>query len=207
MEVATHTVPANLRSQDVVGLWQVGNIVVSVVADGAGGMSGGAAAASLVVEAVGACATGAESLLLAPVTWRRVLKRVSDELEQKSVGLTTAVVVATDGSNVVGASVGDSGAFWFGPRATRELTWAQYRKPLIGDGGCEPTTFTGELVAGDAVLLASDGLLKYGALPRIAQMIHAASSLESCCARLTDLVRMPNGRLQDDVGLALMRVR
>ena len=129
-------------SQDRVAVLRRGSIVVGVVADGAGGTSGGAAAATQVIDSVrGVIDRGVD--LLDPMEWKLLLEAVGLQLENGSVGQTTAAIAATDGDVVAGASVGDSAAWLVGAADHRELTAGQPRKPLLGGGRVEARPLQG----------------------------------------------------------------
>lgn len=167
-----------------------------VVADGAGGIGGGAGAAEAVIAAVGEAASrNVES-------WEQVLARVDRQL---TIGETTAVVCSVVGDVIVGASVGDSGAWLVEDSRVDDLTQAQRRKPLLGSGRAVIVPFTGRL-AGATLLLASDGLLKYASAERIAACAGGAD-LEAVARELVDLVRLRSGALPDDVAVLLARRR
>lgn len=161
------------------------------VADGAGGVGGGAAAAQAVIDAV--------------ATWddpHATIARVDELLVQRGQGQTTAVVVDVEaGGAVRGASAGDSIA-WIVDRtgAILELTSAQRRKPLVGDGA-ELVTFGGHLGAGTTLLVASDGLWKYAKAADLARLV-AGEELAAAAKALVALVSTP---LQDDVAIVLVR--
>lgn len=125
------------------------------------------------------------------------------DAQLRGVGQTTAVVAAVGGSDLRGASVGDSGAWLIGAGEVVELTSSQQRKPLIG-AGCTPVAFAADLARGATLLVASDGLLRYAKMSDIARVAQLAS-LEQAVASLIDLVRLPTGRLQDDVSIVLCR--
>lgn len=78
-----------------------------------------------------------------------------------------------------------------------ELTQGQQRKPLVGDG-CAPWRIPPTRLNGGALLVASDGLLRYA---KQLDIIRIASSedLQAAARALIDHVRLPNGTLQDDV--------
>lgn len=166
-----------------------------VVADGAGGTGGGAGAAEAVLAAV-----GASPAVWTPQGWAELLARV--DAEQRT-GETTAVVCSVVGDVIVGASVGDSGAWRIDRGVVDDLTHAQRRKPLLGSGRAVMVPFTARL--GDAtLLLASDGLLKYTSAERIVSCV-AGIDLASIAGDLLDLVRLRSGALPDDVAILLAR--
>jgi len=169
-----------------------------VVADGAGGVSGGARAAELLCSALSA-------ELSVPHEWSQWLRGCDLAMaEEVACGLAAAVVVSiSDDGTVCGASVGDCEAWIFGAGEAVDLTGSQRRKPMLGSGDAEPVAFTGRLGSGTLVM-GTDGLWKYtGALSRIGQA--ALRSLDDALATMLDGVRLPSGTLQDDVGLAVCR--
>ena len=192
--------------QDRVAVFCRGDVVIGVVADGAGGTSGGAAAATFVLEAL-TRHIDEEEHLLNPMVWMRLLLDIGSRLESGGGGQTTAVIAATDGRIVVGASVGDSEAWVIGDEDWRDLSAGQSRKPLLGGGEVDPRTFIEKLRPGDTLLLATDGVLKYANSERICSTVRTSGlPLADCCAALVRLVRLPNGGLHDDAGIVLIRM-
>src|SRR5689334_8010615 len=99
--------------------------VVIALADGAGGTSGGARAATAVIDRVGTVASHAYD-------WQMLLA----ELDHTQIGFgqTTAVVLWLTHDKIIGASAGDSAAWIVRDASVVDLTEHQHRKPLIGDG-------------------------------------------------------------------------
>ncbi len=181
-------VSAGAAGQDRAAVFPSGRDFVAVVADGAGGTSGGAAAAEHVIEAVRrVCESGDKH------DWRRTLLKASVELE--SIGQTTAVIASSRG----GASVGDSGAWLIGENDYVDLTEGQPRKPLLGGGVAEPRTFRFELTHDRTLLLASDGLFKYVKPADICALARTRSAVA-----LVEAARLSTGALQDDVAVVLV---
>jgi len=168
--------------------------LVVALADGAGGSRGGAAAAQAIVDAV----RDADD-----TDWTTLMLRVDDAFAVTG-GETTAVVLALDGDAVVGASVGDSGAWWIDDQGIIDLTEKQIRKPLIGTGESSPFAFRLRGLERGTLLVASDGLWKYAKADDIARVARTAD-LAAAAAGLVDLVRLPTGTLQDDVAIVLCR--
>ena len=188
--------------QDHVALIPVGGGVVAVVADGAGGTAGGAEAAQLVVDRLRQAVD--EGRELNERGLRQLLLEFAVELEGR--GQTTAVVVVIGPHQLVGASVGDSGAWLVEKDSWRDLTVDQPRKPLLGGGLAEPRTFTCD-VRDAELLLATDGVFKYAAGETVRTLLRdEAVSAVDCCNALIDAARLPNGRLQDDAGVVLVRL-
>jgi serine/threonine protein phosphatase PrpC len=176
-----------------------------VVADGAGGLAGGARAAerlvALVQEAAGATGFAARR----PEAWAEVLARADLAVEaDPAAGETTAVAVA-----VAGDSLG-----WRELRGLRhlgrpteggvdDLTAQQRRKPRLGSGGARPISFTRPGLTG-TLLVATDGLFNY-ALPENIAAAAIGEDLDAAARALVQLVRLAGGGLQDDVGVVLVR--
>jgi len=157
-----------------------------VVADGAGGMSHGAAAAELLVT---------EARTTRPTSGRaamRMLEAVDRALASRGGGLTTAVVLHLDGGRVVGASVGDSQAWALGSFGCEELTEHQARRPLLGSGRATPVPFVRSRV--DRVVVATDGLGTF--LPPVERQVLLEGGASA--RAFVDAVRLPGGTLRDD---------
>ena len=152
------------RGEDRALVVSWGDRTVVVVADGAGGVSGGIKAA----EAV--CAAVVEQIRQAVhVDWIRCLSEIDHDIV--SVGLAAAVVVeiGRDGY-VIGASVGDCGAWVIEDGSLQDLTSGQVRKPLLGEGRAIPVGFEACLDKG-SLLVATDGLWKYLAKSSIREVV------------------------------------
>ena len=158
-------------------------------------MTGGAAAAQQVVDAVRALDPTQEH------DWVQVLTRLDTHLSSSAgLGETTAVVAFVTDDEIVGASVGDSGA-WMLMGIWLNLLEDQHRKPLLGTGSALPVAF-GPFPIGERVLLGSDGLFKYVDAERIGQLARDAS-LEAAATELVRAARLPTGRLQDDITVVI----
>jgi len=172
--------------------------LVLVLADGAGGLAGGALAANAVVAAVAAaCMAGGSTLL-----GRCLGSHRRPTGAQHHGGQPTAVICAV-GSEIVGACVGDSVAWLALPSGVIDLTSAQSKRPLIGSGQAAVIPIATEMGDG-TLLLASDGLAKYASRAKIAATAMDADLARSS-GRLVDMVRLRSGALQDDVSLVLCR--
>jgi PPM family protein phosphatase len=167
--------------------------LVIVVADGAGGTGGGAKAAQAIVDAVVAHPTTTD--------WSAELVDLDDPVKLGG-GQSTAVILTVTSGGIVGASVGDSGAWIVRDGAITDLTQHQLRKPLVGDG-CSPIAFGAGSLEGTLVV-ASDGLLRYATWKDIAFVVGRGEPVDVVARRLVDLVRLPNGSLQDDVAVVVV---
>jgi len=190
------------RGEDRIVALRLPDRAVFVIADGAGGVSGGGAAAEAVCSAaVEECHRGK------PADWSKWLAQVDRAMVRSgSSGLAAAVVVEIGNDGLIaGASVGDCEAWMFADGASRSLTSKQVRKPLLGESAALPIAFEARL-AGGTLVVATDGLWKYMDRSRIAK---AASirPLETAAAALVDGVRLRSGTLQDDIAVAICEVR
>lgn len=177
--------------------------MVLCVADGAGGLSGGAEAASMAVDFV----RRNTSLMGNPESCAEVLRETDTAIARDSIaGETTCAVAVVTSEEVFGASVGDSGV-WLIPEngAHTDLTQAQQRKPFIGSGSAWPVPFRSPRQAG-GLLLATDGLFKYTSAERIIET-YREHPVDVAARRLIELVRYPSGALPDDVTLILTELR
>jgi hypothetical protein len=200
MQAAVHQDPPRDRSEDRAWAIEAPWGLLVGVADGAGGMTGGAAAADLVERAA------REALRTAdpedPSAWERLLLDVDRRIVAAGAGQTTAVLVAVTPTRWCGASVGDSVAWGLAPDGPiADLTDRQRRKPLLGSGEAVPVGFSA--AARGRLLVATDGLAKYAPMGRIAAAAVSAP-LERVGAELVDLVRLPRGTLQDDVAVVVV---
>lgn len=173
--------------QDRVRVVEVDGGLVIALADGAGGTGNGAMAAETIVAAIGSERTATQCCDL--------IEHLDAEL---GGGQSTAVVLVV-GTNIVGASVGDSGAWLIRDDGVADLTHAQQRKPLVGDG-CIAMPFEAELAG--TLLVASDGLLRYAKRDDIVRLVREQGLVAA--RALVELVRLPTGELQDDVSLVLV---
>jgi serine/threonine protein phosphatase PrpC len=101
-------------------------------------------------------------------------------------------------ATIYGASVGDSGVWVIREGGYLDLTERQSRKPFIGSGSAWPVAFEYKSTGKEALLLATDGLLKYASPERIIAVCQSPETSE-VPRRLIELVRYPSGALPDDV--------
>jgi serine/threonine protein phosphatase PrpC len=171
-----------------------GGIVIAL-ADGAGGTGNGARAAQAIVDTAGASSLTTD--------WCALLDDLDQDGTRLGHGQSTAVLLSISELGISGASVGDSGAWVITGADVVDLTAGQHRKPLVGDG-CFPFRVTAPPLVGGTLLVASDGLLRYAKQPDIARIANGPD-LRAAARELIDLVRLPNGSLQDDVAIVLCR--
>jgi PPM family protein phosphatase len=198
----SHTIqPAEGNGQDRLVVVHIESKAIIAVADGAGGRSGGVEAADLAVMLI---RERAESLN-SQADCERVLAELDGVVaSNKAAGETTAVVAVVSSAGLVGASVGDSGAWLVNATSIDDLTRNQIRKPFIGTGAAIPIGFARASVGG-ILLVATDGLLKYTSREKITAAIQQ-SDLDAAPSALVSLVRYQSGALPDDVTCALCRL-
>lgn len=170
--------------------------LVLAVADGAGGLSGGKQAATMAIDLVRKQANelrGTTSCVM-------LLQQLDLAVEQdKIAGETTCALAVVSGSEVYGASVGDSGVWIINENGFTNLTARQSRKPFIGSGVASPIPFDYTRTGREFVLLATDGLLKYTSPERIMATCRESAPADEIARHLIELVRYQSGALPDDV--------
>lgn len=175
--------------------------VVIVVADGAGGLGRGGAAADAVVAAVREAPLAA---LLDVTRWRDVLARTDAELAARQGGETTAIVVAVSPHGLCGVSVGDSAAWLVTPADAVDLTAKQTRARL-GSGRAAPVAFYRRALDG-VLVVGTDGLFARTAARSAAIAAAARTGDAATIARnLASLARSPSGRYADDLAVVVVR--
>jgi serine/threonine protein phosphatase PrpC len=190
------------RDEDRIAVRQTPTGVIVAVADGAGGVGGGAAAAQTVCDVLKTVPLEARR---SPLDWVAALQKTDRAMMTSAEGgLTTAVLLEINGTFAFGASVGDSGAWMIGPKGIVELTQHQFRKPLVGNGEAYPVPF-GPLAIEGRLLVATDGLLKFAPRAELAKRA-LVGTLEEAIHGLIDSVRLKSGGLQDDVAVALIEL-
>jgi len=195
-EYIVEVAAARGSGQDRARVFERDNGCVIALADGAGGTGNGSTAAQAIIDAVGTVGAG--------VNWAAFLADLDGD-PRLAGGQSTAVVLALSDAGIVGASVGDSGAWLIAASVVVDLTDGQDRKPLVGDG-CNPFRITASAVGRGTLLVASDGLLRYAKQSDIARIANETDMAMAAHA-LVDLVRLPSGGLQDDVCIVLCRQR
>src|SRR5262245_23651542 len=113
------------RGEDRLVVERMGGRVLVVVADGAGGSGGGGRAAQAVCDGAAVEFRGGR----ATDAWAARLRRIDLQLRDAGQGgLSTAVVAEISEGQVVGASVGDSGAWLVSDDGIVDLTEHQIVK-------------------------------------------------------------------------------
>jgi len=192
---------SNGRSQDRLVVFDLDDVCVVAVADGAGGISNGGAASDAVINAVHEAIERDEDLF-DPETLCNILCNADHALARRG-GESTAVVIALDREGLVGASVGDSEAWLVGAERIDRLTETQDRR-RVGSGLARPVSF--RRARSDATLVAgTDGLFKYVSEPAIVAACRRAVT-DAVADGLVLAARLPSGALADDVAVVLVRL-
>lgn len=185
--------------QDRLAVQQFDDRIVLVIADGAGGIGGGAEAAQF------ACDRAMQLAHASPGNtrdWGDRLLAIDQALSKsENGGQTTLVVAEVWNGKVVGASVGDSEAWLVGNQhESVHLTEHQQRKPLVGSGLASPCPFGPVELSGRRLLIGSDGLFRFARLDQLLGVAQV-SVTPRAPSLLSDLARLPNGELPDDVSV------
>lgn len=170
--------------------------VVVVVADGAGGTGGGAAAAERILARVQQVVPALCSGVYEPAELLAELDRTLAPTGAEAA----AVVAIVSPTGVRGACAGDVEAILLTNGVAIDLTAERRRKPLLGHGDVVPVAFAAE--GAGRVLIATDGLFGYAKRERIVDALQRGS-LDEIPEHLVELARLPNGTLQDDLGLVV----
>ena len=181
-----------------------GGIVV-VVADGAGGLSGGGRAADLVVERVEGAVRGGG---LEPENGQGFVDLLLDldhQVERDAeAGETTAVVLVITASGVVGASCGDSEASLVTSTYYDVLTTDQHRKRRIGSSRALPVAFERDGLGKGVLVIGTDGLFAFARPEAVCATVRAVA-FDEVGPGLVRLVRSRAGNLADDVAVVVVK--
>ena len=144
------------------------------VADGVGGIAGGARAADLFVTGAQRTVCGAGFDLTSPSAWAALVQDLDHEIAaEPRAGETTGIALAVTSGLVVGASCGVSRALLLTATGWRDLTSEQHRKPRLGTGRAWAQPFTAE--AHGTLVVGTDGLFDYVKLDEICRTVLLAS--------------------------------
>lgn len=197
-ETATVTAAYRTRCEDRVAVLELGDRLVIIVADGAGGSGNGVAAADTVIREISAAAHQATTA----ERWTSILTQVDLRIGD---GESTGVVVDLSPAGICGASVGDSQAWVILDGQLQNLTDRQQRKPLLGSGRAHPIGFSAGPLTG-MLVTATDGFSNYVDRARFLAQLPTIDFV-SLPEKLLELVRLKSGELWDDVGIVICRPR
>ncbi|MEI8379892.1 MAG: protein phosphatase 2C domain-containing protein [Planctomycetota bacterium] len=197
-ETAQLAVAAKSKCEDHVAVFEFEGGVVLAVADGAGGIGNGAQASRAVIAEL----RGSASLDLDESAWCSLLRQIDHRIGD---GESTCVVLAATAQGIIGASVGDSQAWFVHDGGIVNLTQRQIRKPLLGSGQAEPVGFSHPTSQG-LIVVSTDGFCNYIRKERFLReyLWHDFVVLPR---KLVEMVRLPSGDLWDDIGIVVCRPR
>jgi serine/threonine protein phosphatase PrpC len=199
MKIEKLILAGNAELQDRLEIFSDEDRTIVALADGAGGISGGAEAAEQLIRIVGEN----KASLLSAGDCVKLLETADEQIcDDAAAGETTGLILIAQGSQIFGASVGDSEAWFYSSDGMVHLTRDQRRKPFLGSGAATATGFSLEAREG-LILIASDGLWKYTSQEKIAAEVQRADQ-STFLERLFNLVRLRSGALQDDVAIAAL---
>ncbi len=187
-------------SHDRADVFARGDVAVLVVADGAGGLVGAAAASETILERTRTVVLDPTFDLLAPSFWERLFRDVDAELASRSAGETTALVVVLAPRILLCTVAGDSEAWLVRAAAVERLTESASRARL-GSGHARPVTvLRGELELGDRLVAATDGLFRHVSEDRLLAILRR-ERFGGIADALVEAARSPSGTLADDVAV------
>lgn len=198
---STRAASNRMGSEDRAEVFEHEDTLIILVADGAGGVTGGAVASDTVIDAVRARVAERPFDPYNIRAWSDVLSRIDVDLARSSTGgETTAIIVVVGPHGVVGVSAGDSEAWVVGPRADR-LT-AQQDRARVGTGRCRPKAFHRPQLGG-VLVVATDGLFKYARSDAILAAC-AAADVSTLAERLVGLPKLRSGAYPDDLAVVVV---
>jgi serine/threonine protein phosphatase PrpC len=201
LRVGTALASARRASEDRLLVEERPHAILVAVADGAGGLVGGARAAELFV---GLVRESMPALVAATTTaaFQDLLLLADKQIaSDPSAGETTGIVLVVTRACIIGASVGDSEAWVVTDDAVDVVTERQTRRRL-GTGGASPTAFDSRFVDGK-LIVGTDGLFAYADQAQIAHVLRSCE-LRACAEKLIALVRLRSERFADDVAVVVV---
>lgn len=173
---------------------------IFIIADGAGGLAGGDMAADMFIELVSKFFTKNHLANHDSILWEKTLRDVDKAImKNKEAGETAGIVLIKTNKEFFGVSVGDCQGWLFNNDFCYEFTTHQYRKPLLGSGNAIPVAF-GPFPATGKILMGSDGLFDYTSNDKIKNTVTNLPT-NQVCTSLVNSVRLPSGKLQDDIAI------
>jgi serine/threonine protein phosphatase PrpC len=193
---ATATPGDAALNQDRARVLSHGDSWIVLMADGAGGTTGGARAAELIVDGASSALSAQALDIRDPRGWRDLLGDLDQVVASDSVaGESTAVCLAIGDYGVVGASCGDSRAIMIRDDGAIDLTRHQTRRPRLGSGLAEVRSFVAPTLRD--ILVATDGLFDNASMAEILESI-ASGKADPAYAAI-EVVRRRYRTLPDDI--------
>ncbi len=194
---------ASLYGQDRLAVFEIDGYIILLLADGAGGAKGAEQVSEKYIEFM-IDRLRSDTISRDSMVAEQMMRDVDLKLFPFSDGCeSTAIVIFIKGSEVWGASVGDSRAWVFNDEFEYELTKNQYCKPMLGSGRAIPVGF-GPILFDGFVVVGSDGLFNYTSISHIKEKLDSVE-LVDIPKSLVDLVRLASGNLQDDCSVIVYK--
>jgi len=198
IKIASRIEQRDSAGQDRLEINHHGNSTTVVIADGAGGTSGGEEAANYIVSTLSEKSYPQVGVVLMDV----ILGIDSHLINSERMGESTVVLISFEGHQFTGVVAGDSEVYFYSLGKLTNLAEHKQPKPLLGSTGCIPAVFQGELGSG-RLLACSDGLWKYINRENIISNL-ALPDVEESADALLNAIRLPSGQVQDDVSFVLV---
>lgn len=210
MRFLTHSEPGyNHINEDVLGVSahpDSANVLLCVLADGMGGQHGGGVAARIAVEvALQFAAERRLKTLLSADVWRQIASDADETVcAHAEAGFSTLIALCVAGSEVRGASCGDSMALHISANNFEVLSERQRKNPPLGSGAALATPFDAILRDHDKLLLVSDGVWRFVGPDAMADCARQHSGRELISALRELQAATHNGKLGDDFSVILV---
>jgi serine/threonine protein phosphatase PrpC len=189
------------NAEDRAEVFVSGEDLVIAIADGAGGTPGGGSASDALVAAVSDEIQRAGDSFDSR-RWAKVFCETDAKLAGRLSGETTGVLVVLGPRGLVGVSAGDTEAWVVGPTSIDDLTVHQQRA-RVGSGRIAAIPFHRPILDG-ILVVGTDGLFKYAVPEKVAAIVRVNFPADAA-RRLSEVVRLSSGRLQDDFAVVVAR--
>lgn len=189
-------------SDDRASAVRIGANVIVAVADGVGGITGGATAAERFVAGVMESTSAPDFDLLNAESWLGLLVALDHEISRlPEGGETTGIALVVTPSAIVGAACGDSQAWVINDVDAYALTDDVPRKPRLGSGRARPSSFSSHVRG--RLVVATDGLFDYVPMDAIRRVV--VENRDDTANALIRLIERRYRALPDDVAMVVIR--
>lgn len=178
--------------EDALEIKKVSHGYLFCLADGVGGVFGGANASNFISS------LNDVPEMSSPDDFEEYLRKKDAEmLLDDMIGETTVIIGKVVDQTLFGASIGDSEAWFIGSDYEYSLTNLQHRTPKLGSGRAIPVGF-GPINLEGNILIASDGLFNFSDFIKV---IHLSRNSNSVAKDFRHLAQTKSGNLQDDLSV------
>lgn len=191
------------KSRDAAAVWERGDSLVVLVADGGGGLRDGTAASASLMAIVRTAVDDPAFVVGKVQSWLDLFHAADTGLASNVAGETTAVLIVLGPDGLLGISIGDSEAWVITPGGIDNLTIGQHTRHRLGNQQGSLVIFERSALTG-VLVLASDGLFKYASMPIIAGLVRDCT-VTHAAERLIELVRQRSGKVSEDVAVVCIR--